>query len=100
MKNRGAGQSGKLGRAEGKDSGKVSGKDSEESEAAGKEIEKNAGKIENNQEVKERIPGIDLVMNDFEEAETGTKMVNNLALKNMTTINEIKGDYKKIEDPC
>ena len=40
MKNGGAGQSRKLGRAEGKDSGIVSGKDSEESEAARKEIEK------------------------------------------------------------
>ena len=61
----------------------MSRKDSEESEAAGKEIEKNADKSENNQEVKERIPGTDLIMTDFEEAETGTKMANNLALKKM-----------------
>ena len=97
-KNGEAGQSSKLGRAVGKDLSKVSGKDSEESEAAGKKIEKTAGETENNQEVKERIPGADLIMNDFEEAEAGTKMANNLALKKMTTINDIKSDYKNEEE--
>ena len=37
-------------------------------------------------------------MNDFEEAETGTKMADNLSLKNMTTINDMKGDYKNMEE--
>ena len=37
-------------------------------------------------------------MNDFEEAETGTKMADNLTLKNMTKINKMKSDYKNMEE--
>ena len=63
----------------------VNTEDSEESEAAREEVESpsNREKIEESQKFKGRIPSINLAINNFEEAETGTKMANNLDYRKM-----------------
>ena len=63
----------------------VNTEDSEESEAAREEVESptNREKIEESQKFEGRIPSINLAINNFEEAETGTKMANNLDYRKM-----------------
>ena len=64
----------------------VNTEDSEDSEAAREEVESptNREKIEESQKLKGRIPSINLATNNFEEAETGTKMADNLDHRKMT----------------
>ena len=85
-KNGEAGQSRKLGRAKRKGEKLVNTEDSEDSEAAREEVESptNREKIEESQKFKGRIPSINLATNNFEEAETGTKMADNLDHRKMT----------------
>ena len=66
----------------------------EKSDAAKVEVESptNRGKIEESQKFRGRIPSTNLTTNSFEEAETGTKMADNLNLRKMTKLREVSKD--------